>query len=198
MNRPGVYEISLTTTVNELIFDPELGQGMPAGRKVKAVIPGGSSAPVLAADECDVALEFEALKVKQSMAGSGGVIVMDDSTCMVRSLWRAVRFYAEESCGQCTPCREGGPWVTRLLRKIEEGRGTPADLDILMSVANSIAPFPPMGLGTTICALGDSIALPIHSFMQRFRGEFEAHVEQKKCPYGDHPWGHYGDFGGHK
>jgi NADH-quinone oxidoreductase subunit F len=195
VNRPGVYEIDLHTTVNDLINHPELGQGMPAGRKVKAVIPGGSSAPVLDATELDAALEFEALKVKQTMAGSGGVIVMDDATCMVRALWRVIRFYAEESCGQCTPCREGGPWSTRLLRKIEEGRGTTADLDILMNVANAIAPFPPMGLGTTICALGDSIALPIHSFVQKFRSEFEAHVHGKKCPYGDKPWGHYGDFG---
>ncbi|MCI0571710.1 MAG: NADH-quinone oxidoreductase subunit NuoF [Myxococcaceae bacterium] len=194
VNRPGVYEISMATTLRQLIEDPDLGGGMPAGRKVKAVIPGGSSAPVLAADELDVALEFEALKVKQTMAGSGGVIVMDDRTCMVRSLWRVARFYAEESCGQCTPCREGTPWQTRLLRKIEEGRGEPEDLEMLLNVATSIAPYPPIGLGTTICALGDAAALPVHSFVARFRAEFEAHIHEKRCPFGDRPWGHFGDW----
>jgi NADH-quinone oxidoreductase subunit F len=189
VNRPGVYEIPLQTTVNQLVFNKEYAGGIPDGKKLKAVIPGGSSAPVLAAHECDVALEFEALKKVNSMAGSGGVIVMDESACMVRCLWRLARFYAEESCGQCTPCREGGPWVTRILRKIEEGRASHEDLKNLMDVTNSIAPFPPMGLGNTICALGDSIALPIHSFFPRFKDEFIAHVEQKKCPYGDHPWG---------
>jgi len=194
VNRPGVYEIDLHTTVKDLIFDERFGRGMPAGRSVKAVIPGGSSAPVLNADELDVALEFEALKVKQSMAGSGGVIVMDDRTCIVRSLWRVARFYAEESCGQCTPCREGSPWVTRILRRIEEGRAEMGDIDLLSQVATSIAPYPPIGLGNTICALGDSVALPVHSFLMRYRAEFEAHVHEKRCPYGEHPWGTFGDW----
>jgi len=192
VNRPGVYEISLGTTIKQLIEEPELGGGMPEGRKVKAVIPGGSSAPVLSANEIDTALEFEALKAKGTMAGSGGVIVMDDRTCLVRSLWRVARFYAEESCGQCTPCREGTPWQTRILRKIEEGRGTPEDIDLLLHIASSIAPFPPIGLGNTICALGDAAALPTHSFVQKFRAEFEAHVYEKRCPFGDTPWGHFG------
>src|SRR5712692_8896647 len=136
VNRPGVYEISMKTTVRELIFDPELGQGMPPGRTVKAVIPGGTSAPVMAADELDVALEFEALKDKGTMAGSGGVIVMDDAT--------------------------------------------------------AIAPYPPIGLGNTICALGDAAALPVHSFVEKFRPEFEAHIKQKGCPFGGNPWGAFG------
>ena len=153
-----------------------------------------SSAPILSPDELDIAMEFEAVKVKQTMAGSGGVIVMDDSTCMVRSLWRVARFYAEESCGQCTPCREGTPWQTRILRKLEEGRGEPEDVDLLQNVAHSIAPFPPIGLGNTICALGDAAALPVHSFLMRFRDEFEAHVREKRCPFGDKPWGAFGDF----
>jgi NADH-quinone oxidoreductase subunit F len=193
VNRPGVYEISLHTTVRDLIFEPELGGGLPAGRQVKAVIPGGSSAPVLAANEIDVALEFEALKAQQNMAGSGGVIVMDDTTCMVRSLWRVARFYAEESCGQCTPCREGTPWQTRLLRKIEEGRGESGDVDILLNVAASIAPYPPIGLGNTICALGDAAALPVHSFVLKFREEFDRHVAEHRCPFGDRPWGAFGN-----
>src|SRR5260370_39507959 len=112
------------------------------------------------------------------MAGSGGVMVMDDSTCLVRCLWRISRFYAEESCGQCTPCREGTPWQTRILRKIAEGRGTPADLSLLVNVASAIAPCPPIGLGNTICALGDAAALPLHSFVAKFRPEFLAHIDQ--------------------
>jgi len=194
VNRPGVYEVPLHATFSELIFDDKYGRGLPAGRKVKAVIPGGSSAPILSPDELDVAMEFEAVKVKQTMAGSGGVIVMDDTTCMVRSLWRVARFYAEESCGQCTPCREGTPWQTRLLRKIEEGRGEPGDVQILSNVASSIAPYPPIGLGNTICALGDAAALPTHSFLMRFKDEFEAHIREHRCPFGDKPWGAFGDW----
>jgi len=192
VNRPGVFEVSMRTTIRDLIFDPELGQGLPPGRTVKAVIPGGTSAPVLSADEMDVALEFEALKAKETMAGSGGVIVMDDSTCLVRCLWRIARFYAEESCGQCTPCREGTPWQARILRRIEEGRGVAEDIGTLINVATAIAPFPPIGLGNTICALGDAAALPVHSFLQKFRPEFERHIELKRCPFGDRPWGHFG------
>jgi NADH-quinone oxidoreductase subunit F len=194
VNKPGVYEVDMFTTISDLIFSDKYGKGLPEGRKVKAVIPGGSSAPVLGADELDVALEFEALKVKQTMAGSGGVIVMDDSSCMVRCLWRVARFYAEESCGQCTPCREGTPWQTRLLRKIEEGRADMADLEMLSNVATSIAPYPPIGLGNTICALGDAAALPTHSFLMRYRAEFEAHIHEKRCPFGDKPWGAFGDW----
>ena len=194
VNRPGVYECSMHTTFNDLIFGDNYGRGLPNGRKVKAVIPGGSSAPVLSPHELGTAMEFEALKPLQSMAGSGGVIVMDDRTCMVRSLWRVARFYAEESCGQCTPCREGTPWQTRLLRKIEEGRADMEDLELLSNVATSIAPYPPIGLGNTICALGDAAALPTHSFLMRFRAEFEAHIHEKRCPFGDKPWGEFGEW----
>jgi NADH-quinone oxidoreductase subunit F len=194
VNRPGTYEVGMNTSIKELIYEKEYGQGLPPGRTVKAVIPGGSSAPVLTADEMDVKLEFDAFKPLQSMAGSGGIIVMDDTTCVVRSLWRVARFYAEESCGQCTPCREGQPWMARILRKIEEGRGEKEDLDILMNVASSIAPWPPIGLGNTICALGDAGALPVQSFVTKFRSEFEEHIRIKRCPYGHSPWGSFGDF----
>jgi len=190
VEKPGVYECSMATTLRQLIYD--IGGGITGGRKLKAVIPGGSSAPVLPASQIDVDMEFEALKEAGTMAGSGAVIVMDDSTCMVRALWRISRFYAEESCGQCTPCREGTPWMTRLLRKIEEGRGAPEDISILLSVASSIAPFPPMGLGQTICALGDAAALPVHSFLQFFRAEFEEHIRLGRCPY-EKPWGSLGE-----
>jgi len=186
VNKPGVYEITLNTTFREIIYD--ICGGIPGGRALKAVIPGGSSCPVLSPDQIDIPAEFEALKKVNSMAGSGGVMVFDESTCMVRALWRITRFYAEESCGQCTPCREGMPWMARLLRMIEEGRATEQDLAQLKSVANAICPFPPMGLGNTICPLGDAGALPVHSFLEKFRPEFEAHVAAKKCPY-PHPWG---------
>jgi NADH-quinone oxidoreductase subunit F len=142
----------------------------------------------------DVKLEFDAFKPTNSMAGSGGVIVMDDTACMVRCLWRCTRFYAEESCGQCTPCREGQPWMTRILRVIEEGKGTMEDIETLLNVSRAIAPWPPIGLGTTICALGDAGALPVQAFVTKFRKEFEDHVHQKRCPYGEHPWGHFGEF----
>jgi NADH-quinone oxidoreductase subunit F len=194
VNRPGTFEVAMDTSLKELIFDDAYGRGLPAGRSVKAVIPGGSSAPVLTAAEIDVKLEFDAFKPLQSMAGSGGVVVIDDATCVVRSLWRVARFYAEESCGQCTPCREGQPWMARIIRKIEEGRGVPEDIDMLLEVARAIAPWPPIGLGTTICALGDAGALPVQSFVTKFRGEFEEHVRLKGCPYGEKPWGHFGEF----
>jgi NADH-quinone oxidoreductase subunit F len=194
VNRPGTYEVAMNTSLKELIYEKDYGQGLPAGRTVKACIPGGSSAPVLTADELDVKLEFDAFKPLQSMAGSGGIMVMDDTTCMVRSLWRVARFYAEESCGQCTPCREGQPWMARILRKIEEGRGETGDLDTLMNVASSIAPWPPIGLGNTICALGDAGALPVQSFVTKFRSEFEEHIRLKRCPYGSKPWGSFGEF----
>jgi NADH-quinone oxidoreductase subunit F len=194
VNRPGTYEVAMNTSLKELIFEPEYGNGMPEGRQVKAVIPGGSSAPVLTADELDVKLEFDAFKPLNSMAGSGGVIVIDDATCIVRSLWRVARFYAEESCGQCTPCREGQPWMARICRKIEEGRGEMADIDTLLNVAQAIAPWPPIGLGNTICALGDAGALPVQAFVTKYRKEFEQHVKEQRCPYGNKPWGHFGDF----
>jgi NADH-quinone oxidoreductase subunit F len=186
VNKPGVYEVTMHTTFREIVYD--ICGGIPGGRGLKAVIPGGSSCPVLGPDEIDVPAEFEALKKADSMAGSGGVVVMDDSTCMVRALWRITRFYAEESCGQCTPCREGMPWMSRLLRRIEEGRGSEADLKMLRSVARAIAPFPPLGLGTTICALGDAGAVPVQSFLDHFPDEFEAHVREKRCPF-PHPFG---------
>jgi NADH-quinone oxidoreductase subunit F len=115
------------------------------------------------------------------------VIVMDDSTCLVRALWRISKFYAEESCGQCTPCREGTPWLEGLLYKLESGRGVAKDLETLIDVAKAICPFPPMGLGNTICPLGDAAALPIHSFVSKFRGDFEAHLAGG-CPH-PNPWG---------
>ncbi|HSN90309.1 MAG TPA: NADH-quinone oxidoreductase subunit NuoF [Anaeromyxobacteraceae bacterium] len=180
VNRPGVYERPVHYNLKKLI-DEDCG-GVVGGRKVKGVIPGGSSAPVLAGHEIDVSMEFDALKAAGTMAGSGGVIVFDDSTCMVRALARIAKFYAEESCGQCTPCREGTPWMERIVERIEHGHGTAEDVAKLEQVAGSV-------MGNTICALGDAAAMPVLSFVKKFRDEFLQHVEQHRCPFGEKGWG---------
>jgi NADH-quinone oxidoreductase subunit F len=180
VNRPGVYEKPVHYNLKKLIFE-DCG-GIVGGREVKAVIPGGSSAPVLAASEIDVSMEFDALKAAGTMAGSGGIIVMDDSTCMVRVLARIAKFYAEESCGQCTPCREGTPWMEGVLHRIEHGQATRAEVEKLDQMAGNI-------MGQTICALGDAAAMPVQSFLKKFRSEFIRHVEERRCPYGEHAWG---------
>ncbi|MBL8468295.1 NADH-quinone oxidoreductase subunit NuoF [Methyloversatilis discipulorum] len=172
VNRPGVYEIPLGTPFSALL---EMCGGMRGGRKLKAVIPGGSSAPVLPADiMMDCTMDYDSISKAGSMLGSGAVIVMDETTCMVKSLERLSYFYHEESCGQCTPCREGTGWLYRMVHRIEHGQGRPDDLDTLDNVASNIA-------GRTICALGDAAAFPVKSFIKHFRSEFEYHVEHKHC-----------------
>ncbi|MDR1064135.1 MAG: NADH-quinone oxidoreductase subunit NuoF [Azoarcus sp.] len=172
VNRPGNYELNLGTPFSELL---EMAGGVRDGRKLKAVIPGGSSSPVLPADVImDCTLDFDAISKAGSMLGSGAVIVMDETTCMVRALERLSYFYHEESCGQCTPCREGTGWLYRVVRRIEEGLGRPDDLDLLRSVAGNIA-------GRTICALGDAAAGPVQSFIKHFTDEFIYHIEYRKC-----------------
>jgi NADH-quinone oxidoreductase subunit F len=180
VNRPGVYEKPVHYNLKKLIME-DCG-GIPGGRKVKAVIPGGSSAPVLAAHEIDVSMEFDALKAAGTMAGSGGIIVFDDSVCMVRALARIAKFYAEESCGQCTPCREGTPWLEGMIEKVEHGHATKADVEKIEQVAQSV-------MGNTICALGDAAAMPILSFVKKFKDEFLAHAELRRCPRGETGWG---------
>jgi NADH-quinone oxidoreductase subunit F len=180
VNRPGVYEKPVAYNLKKLIMED--AGGVLGGRALKAVIPGGSSAPVLAAHEIDISMEFDAVKAAGSMSGSGGVIVFDESTCMVRALSRLARFYAEESCGQCTPCREGTNWMEGMLHRIEHGEASAADVARLEQVANSIA-------GNTICALGDAAAMPVQSFLKKFRHEFLQHAELRRCPHGDHGWG---------
>jgi NADH-quinone oxidoreductase subunit F len=180
VKRPGVYEKVVHYNLKKLIME-DCG-GVVGNRQVKAVIPGGSSAPVLAASEIDVSMEFDALKAAGTMAGSGGIIVFDESTCMVRALTRIARFYAEESCGQCTPCREGAPWMEGILHRIEHGEASADDVDRLEQVAGNIG-------GNTICALGDAAAMPVQSFVKKFRAEFLRHVEERRCPYGDLAWG---------
>jgi NADH-quinone oxidoreductase subunit F len=180
VKRPGVYEKPVHYNLKKLIMED--AGGIVGGRGVKAVIPGGSSSPVLRGDEIDISLEFDAVKAAGSMSGSGGVIVFDDTTCMVHALARIAKFYAEESCGQCTPCREGTSWMEGIVEKIEHGHGTAEDVAKLEQVANSV-------FGMTICALGDAAAMPVQSFLKKFKGEFLQHVEQHRCPFGEHGWG---------
>jgi NADH-quinone oxidoreductase subunit F len=170
--RPGNFEIRLGTPFAQLL---EMAGGMRDGRKLKAVIPGGSSAPVLPADVMmNLTMDYDAIAKAGSMLGSGAVIVIDETRCMVKSLMRLSYFYYEESCGQCTPCREGTGWLYRMVNRIENGQGTRADLDVLNDVADNIA-------GRTICALGDAAALPVKSFLKHFRPEFEHHIDHREC-----------------
>jgi NADH-quinone oxidoreductase subunit F len=180
VKRPGVYEKPVHQNLKQLIYE-DCG-GIVGDRKVKAVIPGGSSAPVLAASEIDVSLEFDALKAAGTMAGSGGVIVFDESACMVRALQRIAKFYAEESCGQCTPCREGTSWMEGVLEKIEAGHAQASDVARLDQMAGNI-------MGMTICALGDAAAMPVQSFLKKFKDEFVRHAQEHRCPYGENAWG---------
>jgi NADH-quinone oxidoreductase subunit F len=167
VNRPGVYEAPVSITLRELIED--CAQGVRDGNQLKAIIPGGISAKVLTADEVDVAMDFDALAEAGSMAGSGGVIVMDDTTCMVAALDNASRFYADESCGQCSPCREGTGWVHRILTRIMAGGGTLQDLEDLVAIADDME-------GKTICVFADAAAWPVQSYIAKFRAEFEEFI----------------------
>jgi NADH-quinone oxidoreductase subunit F len=172
VNNPGVFEVPLGMPFSELL---ELAGGMKDGRALKAVIPGGSSAPVLPGEVMmDCNMDYESIAAAGSMLGSGAVIVMDDSNCMVKVLERISYFYYEESCGQCTPCREGTGWMHRVVHRIEHGQGRNEDMDLLDDVAKKI-------MGRTICALGDAAAMPVASFVQHFRDEFQYHVDHKKC-----------------
>mgnify|MGYP003347827291 FL=1 len=153
----------------------ELAGGVRKGRQLKAVIPGGSSAPVLPANiMMDITMDYDAISKAGSMLGSGAVIVMDDSRCMVKSLQRLSYFYQHESCGQCTPCREGTGWLWRMVDRIENGQGRESDLDLLDNVAENI-------MGRTICALGDAAAMPVRGMLKHFRHEFEHHITHKTC-----------------
>jgi NADH-quinone oxidoreductase subunit F len=175
VQRPGNYEIPMGTPFSKLL---ELAGGVRAGRKLKAVIPGGSSAPVLTAQVMmDTTMDYDAIAKAGSMLGSGAVIVMDDSRCMVASLLRLSYFYMHESCGQCTPCREGTGWLWRVVERIEHGQGRMEDIELLDSVANDI-------LGRTICALGDAAAMPVRAMIKNFRDEFVHHIEHKRCLVG--------------
>jgi NADH-quinone oxidoreductase subunit F len=172
VNHPGNYEVPLGTPFAKLL---ELAGGMRGGRQLKACIPGGSSMPVLPAHiMLATDMDYDSIAKAGSMLGSGGVIIMDETVCMVKALLRLSYFYFEESCGQCTPCREGTGWLYRVVNRIEHGQGRQEDLDLLLNVADNIA-------GRTICALGDAAALPVKSFITHFRDEFQHHIEHKQC-----------------
>jgi len=171
---PGNYELPHGITLRELIYD--VGGGVPNGRELKAIIPGGSSTSVLTAADIDVKMDFTSLIEAGSSIGSAGVIVIDDRCCMVQLGIRVSQFYEHESCGKCTPCRVGTRWVTQLLQKIEDGRASQADLDLLLSVCDRI-------MGKCLCPLGDSDAIAVLSYVDRFRDEYQAHIDLGHCPF---------------
>jgi len=174
VKKPGLYELpSGGVTLRQLIYDH--CHGILGDKKLKAVIPGGSSAPVLTADEIDVVLDIETLAKIGTMLGSAGIMVIADDTCVVKLLARITKFYAHESCGQCTPCREGCKWMEDVIERIEHGHGREQDLKLLLEIADNIN-------GKTLCALGDAAAGPVISFVKKFRADFEAHIRGGKCP----------------
>jgi NADH-quinone oxidoreductase subunit F len=172
VKKRGVYELPMGTPLKELIYY-HCG-GMRDGRQLKAIVPGGSSVPVLTADQIDVALDFDSVAKAGSMLGSAGVIVMDDSTCMVKAARVLAKFYAEESCGQCSQCREGTEWLYRILSRIENGNGRTGELELMLDICANMK-------GKTICPLSDAAAMPIESYIQKFYDEFAAHIKEQRC-----------------
>ncbi len=171
--RPGVYEVEMGYPFKRFL-EEDCG-GIPNGKKLKGVIPGGASMPVLREDEIEnVRMDYESMQAAGTLLGSGGVIVMDDSTCMVKAAWNIARFFAHESCGQCTPCREGCHWMEKIFRRIENGQGKKEDLDLVLSVSGNIT-------GNTICPFGDAAAMPAAAFIKKYRDEFEEHIQYQKC-----------------
>ena len=184
VKKPGLYEFPLgKVTMRELIYD-HCG-GILDDRELKGIIPGGASCPIITADEIDVPLDFDSLKSVGSMLGTAGVMVIAEPTCILQALLRLSRFYMHETCGQCTPCREGTGWLVRILETIEDGRGTAEHIDMLLDVCDQIE-------GNTICAHGDAAAWPVQGVVKKFKPELEAHVELGRCPYHDAE-GHAGD-----
>jgi NADH-quinone oxidoreductase subunit F len=173
--RPGNYEVEMGFPFKDFLYD--LCGGPPPGRKFKAVIPGGSSVPIMNMEEAEAALmDYEGMVAQGSMLGSAGCIVIDDAQCMVKQIARLARFYAHESCAQCTQCREGTAWATKIMERIEAGEGTMADLDTLLEIGDNMT-------GKTICVLSDSCAVPVASGIEKWRDEFEAHIKGKRCPF---------------
>ena len=172
--RPGNYELELGTPMRELIYDH--AGGIPDGRELKAVIPGGSSVPALTPDQIDVPLDYDSLAALGTFFGAASLIVVDDRCCMVQLALRSTKFYMHESCGKCTPCREGTRWMVQLLEKLERGDGETSDVDLLHSVCDRI-------LGKSLCALGDFAVYPVASYMKHWGDEFVAHVEEGRCPF---------------
>jgi NADH-quinone oxidoreductase subunit F len=176
ITRPGIYELPMGFPLRRMI--EEVGGGVWHGKKLKCVIPGGSSCPVLTANEIDVTMDFDSVAKLGSMLGSGGVVILDEDTCMVKIAWRLMRFYAHESCGWCIPCREGTLWLRSLLERFHAGGAVPEDLDTALDVAYNI-------LGKTLCPLGDAAVMPVISILKKFRHEFEEHLRLGICPFED-------------
>ena len=172
VQRPGNYEVVMGFPFKEFLYD--LCGGPPAGRQFKAVIPGGSSVPILLPDQLDTPASFDHIQKAGSLLGSAGIIVLNDTVCMVWLAMNLLYFYRHESCGKCTPCREGTDWLLKLLMRIERGEGQPKDLDLLFGVSNNI-------VGKTLCAFGDAAATPVLTTMKLFKGEYEAHVREGRC-----------------
>jgi NADH-quinone oxidoreductase subunit F len=171
--KPGVYEVEMGYPFKKFL-DEDCG-GVPNGKKLKGVIPGGGSMPVLRPEEIEkVNLDYESVQAAGSLLGSGGVIVMDETTCMVQAAWNLARFFAHESCGQCSPCREGCHWMEKIFHRIEHGDGEKSDLDLILNISGNI-------MGNTICPFGDAAAMPAAAFIKKYRDEFDAHIAEKKC-----------------
>ena len=177
VERPGVYELPLGYNLKKMIY--EVAGGIPHGRKLKAVVPGGSSTPILKSDEIDLAMDFDTLMKAGTFLGSGGVVVVDDHTCMVKLTQRIMHFYQHESCGWCIPCREGTDWLKKTLDRFHAGGGLRKDIDNILYLSENM-------LGRTFCPLGDAAAMPTISIVNKFREEFEAHLEGKPCPFEEH------------
>jgi NADH-quinone oxidoreductase subunit F len=175
VERPGNYELELGSGLRELIYD--LGGGIPDGRELKAIIPGGSSTTVMTPDQLDTDLDFNSVAEAGSQLGAAAVIVIDDRACMVQLALRSTQFYMHESCGKCTPCREGTRWMTQLLQKLEDGQAEQSELDLLLSVCDRV-------LGKCLCALGDFAAGPVVEYVRNFRDEFQRHIDEGGCPFG--------------
>ena len=174
VERPGVYELPLGYNLRKMIYD--VAGGIWKGHRLKAVVPGGSSTPVLAADEIDVPMDFDSLLKAGTFLGSGGVVVVDDHTCMVKFALRIMKFYKHESCGWCIPCREGTDWLEKTLTRFHSGAGLRRDIDNIYYLAENM-------LGRTFCPFGDAAAMPTMSIVKKFRDEFEAHLEGRPCPF---------------
>jgi len=178
VKRPGNYEVPMGITFREMIY--EIAGGMRGDKPLKAFIPGGASAAFLTPEHLDVKMDFDSLAQAGSMLGSGGVTVMEEGTCMVWAAENLLQFFNHESCGKCTPCREGSLWLLQILRRIEHGHGRQEDLDLLLRLCGNIA-------GRTVCAFGDAEIAPITSTLQHFRDEYEAHIRGQRCPFRPQP-----------
>jgi len=172
VEKPGTYELPMGTTLREIIY--EHAGGIKGGKKLKAVIPGGASTPVLTPDEIDVKMDFDSVAAIGSMLGSGAIIVMDEDACIVKAVLKLAKFFAHESCGKCSPCREGCTWMADIIRDIEAGKGQDGDIELLTSVSDNI-------FGNTFCPLGDGASMMVSGAVKKFREEFEYHIKNKKC-----------------